>query len=103
MSYRPRSSLRAVAKQYFHYGRWRRQVMRAHPGSVNLRYLAPPLALPGVAAGTVAGLVARSTFRRCWLALTLPGGYLLLVLGGSLVDQPGPAAAGSGAAPGGDR
>jgi succinoglycan biosynthesis protein ExoA len=79
VSYRPRSSLGAMATQYFHYGRWRRQVMRAHPGSVNLRYLAPPLALLGV----VAGLVL-STF---WspLALTLPAAYLLLVVAGSLL------------------
>jgi succinoglycan biosynthesis protein ExoA len=79
VSYRPRSSLRLLAQQYFHYGRWRRQVMRTHPGSINLRYLAPPLALLGV----VAGLVL-STFSSLW-ALTLPVGYLVLVLGGSLV------------------
>jgi succinoglycan biosynthesis protein ExoA len=79
VSYRPRSSLKALAQQYFHYGRWRRQVMRSHPGSVNLRYLAPPLALLGV----VAGLVV-STF---WslLGLTVPAAYLVLVLAGSLV------------------
>jgi hypothetical protein len=79
VSYRPRSSLSALAQQYFHYGRWRRQVMRAHPGSVNLRYLAPPLALLGVGAGLVA-----STFLSVW-ALTLPIGYLLLVITGSVV------------------
>jgi hypothetical protein len=79
VSYRPRSSLSALAQQYFHYGRWRRQVMRAHPGSVNLRYLAPPSALLGV----VLGLVL-STFLSLW-ALTLPVGYLLLVLAGSVV------------------
>jgi glycosyltransferase involved in cell wall biosynthesis len=79
VSYRPRHSLTALARQYFHYGRWRRQVMRAHPGSVNLRYLAPPLALVGV----VAGLVL-STFLSPW-ALTAPAGYLFLVLAGSLV------------------
>jgi glycosyltransferase involved in cell wall biosynthesis len=79
VSYRPRSSLSALAEQYFHYGRWRRQVMRAHPGSVNLRYLAPPLALLGVVAGVVL-----STFLTLW-ALTLPVGYLALVLAGSLV------------------
>jgi succinoglycan biosynthesis protein ExoA len=83
VSYRPRSSLSALAQQYFHYGRWRRQVMRAHPGSVNLRYLAPPLALLGV----VAGLVL-STFVSL-LALTLPIGYLLLVVVGSLVTGRG--------------
>jgi succinoglycan biosynthesis protein ExoA len=79
VSYRPRSSLSTLAKQYFHYGRWRRQVMRAHPGSINLRYLAPPLALLGV----VAGLVL-STFLSP-LALTVPAAYLLLVVAGSLV------------------
>jgi succinoglycan biosynthesis protein ExoA len=79
VSYRPRSSLAALARQYFHYGRWRRQVMRAHPGSVNLRYLAPPLALIGVVAGLVAAVAG------AWLALCVPIGYLVLVLAGSLV------------------
>jgi succinoglycan biosynthesis protein ExoA len=79
MNYRPRSSLAALARQYFHYGRWRRQVMRAHPGSVNLRYLAPPLALIGVVAGLVAAVAG------AWLALCVPIGYLVLVLAGSLV------------------
>jgi succinoglycan biosynthesis protein ExoA len=79
VSYRPRSSLSTLAKQYFHYGRWRRQVMRAHPGSINLRYLAPPLALLSV----VAGLLL-STFVSP-LALTVPAAYLLVVVAGSLV------------------
>jgi len=79
VSYRPRHSLAALAQQYFHYGRWRREVIRTHPGSVNLRYLAPPAALVGVAAGLIL-----STFLSLW-ALTVPGGYLLLVLVGSLV------------------
>lgn len=79
VSYRPRSSLRAMANQYFHYGRWRRQVMRAHPSSVNLRYLAPPLALLGVLAGLVISTL--------WspLALTVPAAYLFLIVVGSLV------------------
>jgi glycosyltransferase involved in cell wall biosynthesis len=79
VSYRPRSSLTALAQQYFHYGRWRRQVMRAHPGSINLRYLAPPLALTGVVLGIVAAIV--------WspLAVVLPVGYLALVGTGSVV------------------
>jgi succinoglycan biosynthesis protein ExoA len=78
VSYRPRSSLSALARQYFHYGRWRRQVMHAHPGSVNFRYLAPPAALVGVLAGLVL-----STFVSLW-ALTAPLGYLALVLAGSV-------------------
>jgi succinoglycan biosynthesis protein ExoA len=79
VSYRPRRSLSALAQQYFHYGRGRRQVVRTHPGSVNLRYLAPPTALLGV----VVGLVL-STFVSL-LALTLPVGYLVLVVAGSLI------------------
>ena len=45
VTYRPRPSIRALAKQYFEYGRWRRVVTRHHQGTVNLRYLAPPTAL----------------------------------------------------------
>ena len=86
VSYRPRRSLKAVAKQYFHYGRWRRHVMRTHPASVSLRYLAPPTAVVGVAAGTVAGLVGLGTHKpQLLLGFVLPGGYLALVGGGSLL------------------
>jgi hypothetical protein len=79
VSYRPRSSLRALARQYFHYGRGRRHVVRTHKGSVNLRYLAPPVALVGVIAGIVV-----STFVSLW-GLTLPLGYLALVAAGAVV------------------
>jgi glycosyltransferase involved in cell wall biosynthesis len=78
VSYRPRSSLRALARQYFHYGRGRRHVVRTHRGSVNLRYLAPPTALLGVIAGIVV-----STFVSLW-GLTLPLGYLTLVVAGAV-------------------
>ena len=42
VTYRPRSSARALARQYFEYGRWRRVVSRRHSGTINFRYLAPP-------------------------------------------------------------
>jgi succinoglycan biosynthesis protein ExoA len=42
VSYRPRSTITALAKQYFQYGRWRRVVSRRHQGTINYRYLAPP-------------------------------------------------------------
>jgi succinoglycan biosynthesis protein ExoA len=47
VTYRPRSSVKALAKQYFEYGRWRRVVSRRHQGTINFRYLAPPFALLG--------------------------------------------------------
>ncbi|NBN91824.1 MAG: glycosyltransferase family 2 protein [Actinobacteria bacterium] len=43
--YRPRSSLKKLALQYFEYGRWRRAVVRQHSRTINFRYLAPPLNL----------------------------------------------------------
>src|SRR5215469_7832195 len=40
VTYRPRASLRALARQHFRYGRWRRVVARRYPETVNPRYLA---------------------------------------------------------------
>ena len=47
VTYRPRPTLLALAKQYFQYGTWRRVVSRRHKGTINFRYLAPPVALIG--------------------------------------------------------
>jgi glycosyltransferase involved in cell wall biosynthesis len=77
--YRPRASLRALSRQYFEYGRWRRVVSRAHKGTVNLRYLAPPAAVLGVVAGTAVGVALTP-----W-GFALPLGYAALVLAGSAV------------------
>ena len=57
VTYRPRKSLAALAKQYFEYGRWRRVVSRTHKGTINLRYLAPPFTLVGVSISIVGGLL----------------------------------------------
>lgn len=78
VAYRPRGSFGALARQYFHYGRWRRHVVRTHPRSVTLRYLAPPSAVLGVAGGLVAGALG---FRP---GFALPAGYLLVVTAGSV-------------------
>jgi hypothetical protein len=56
VTYRPRTSVSALGRQYFNYGRWRRVVSRQHSGTINLRYLAPPAAVALLAAGTAAGL-----------------------------------------------
>ena len=55
--YRPRPNLRALAKQYFEYGRWRRVVSRRHPGTINYRYLAPPIALIGFTLSAFLGVL----------------------------------------------
>ncbi|MTA07124.1 MAG: glycosyltransferase [Actinobacteria bacterium] len=54
VTYRPRSTIKALAKQYFEYGRWRRVVSRRHQGTINYRYLAPPFT---VAATTISLLL----------------------------------------------
>lgn len=82
VSYRPRSSVRALGRQYFHYGRWRRVVARRHPETLNLRYLAPPVALLGVAAGAVGALF-------WWPSAVLPAGYAGLLVAGSAVEGRG--------------
>jgi len=56
VTYRPRPSVKALARQYVDYGRWRREVVRRHPDTVSARYLAAPVAVVAIAAGTVAGL-----------------------------------------------
>jgi glycosyltransferase involved in cell wall biosynthesis len=71
-SYRPRGSLRALARQYLDYGRWKRTVVRRHPRSLRWRQVVPPVVTVAVVAGAVGGAVTRK-------ALLLPGGYLLAV------------------------
>jgi glycosyltransferase involved in cell wall biosynthesis len=56
VTYRPRATVAALGKQYFHYGRWRRVVSRQHVGTINLRYAAPPAAVTAITAGTLIGL-----------------------------------------------
>ena len=60
--YRPRSSLKKLASQYFEYGRWRRAVVRQHNRTINFRYLAPPLNLILQVGLLVLGIFASSLF-----------------------------------------
>jgi GT2 family glycosyltransferase len=78
VTYRPRSTVRALAKQYFEYGRWRRVVSRRHKGTINYRYLAPPVALLGFLASVVLGLLLSPI-------LFIPAAiYTVFVLGASV-------------------
>ncbi|HSN06976.1 MAG TPA: glycosyltransferase family 2 protein [Candidatus Angelobacter sp.] len=85
VTYRPRPRPRALARQYFEYGRWRREIARRHPETLSARYLAAPVAVLGVVVGTLLGLL--SLGGPAWLALgwLAPVGYLALVVGGSVV------------------
>jgi succinoglycan biosynthesis protein ExoA len=89
VTYRPRTNVRALASQYFLYGRWRRAVARQHAGTITLRYLAPPAALIVLVIGTLAGLAgvaslaARTGTWWQWLltaGLVVPLAYVIGVL-----------------------
>jgi succinoglycan biosynthesis protein ExoA len=87
VTYRPRSSLSAVAKQFFHTGQWRREVIRRHPETASKRYLAPPVAVILLAVGTILGIVGLIT-GTSWLDLGFlaPLGYAVLLLAGSAIE-----------------
>ena len=55
VTYRPRSTVKALAKQYCEYGRWRRVVSRRHQGTVNYRYLAPPFTVAATSISLLLG------------------------------------------------
>ncbi|MFF7414318.1 glycosyltransferase family 2 protein [Streptomyces lydicus] len=78
VQYRPRPSIKALAKQYKDYGKWRHVVARYHAGSINLRYLAPPAAVCAIAAGLVVGAAVTP-----W-GFVVPAGYLAAITAGSL-------------------
>ncbi|GES32170.1 glycosyltransferase family 2 protein [Streptomyces angustmyceticus] len=78
VQYRPRPSVKALAKQYKDYGKWRHVVARYHAGSINLRYLAPPTAVCAIAAGLVVGAAVTP-----W-GLVVPAGYLAAIAAGSV-------------------
>ncbi len=85
VTYRPRSSVKALAKQYFEYGRWRREVARTYPETKSLRYLAPPFTVLALTT-SFSLLLLTSLLGQSWSWLFyLPiAGYLSLILVGSL-------------------
>jgi hypothetical protein len=83
VSYRPRPDLRRLARQYYHYGRWRRVVVRHHPGTVSPRYLAAPVALVAVVGGTAVGVLVHPA------GFVLPAGYVASVLAGTALTGRG--------------
>ena len=79
VTYRPRPTLKALAKQYFEYGRWRHAVVRTHKGTANYRYLAPPLATVANAISLISGFFVHPLF-------FIPAmGYASAILLGSLL------------------
>ncbi|WP_228373509.1 glycosyltransferase family 2 protein [Demequina gelatinilytica] len=101
--YRPRSSVRALAKQFHASGRWRGEIIRRLKGRVPVRYYVPPvlvaglgfgaaLVLAGAITGGTAGIVLAGVgllpalVYGAWVALTalrahVPGAVRMRLLG----------------------
>ena len=81
ISYRPRKNILQLAKQYFEYGQWRKQVTKTYPETVSMRYLAPPVTVSGLIAGFVMVLFSKileiNWLQIGWLA---PLVYLTVIL-----------------------
>ncbi len=81
VAYRPRSSLFALANQYFQYGRWKRLFARSHRWALRPRQLAPPLLVLALVASLVGALWWN------WL-LVIPVLYLLELIAVGLAHLP---------------
>jgi succinoglycan biosynthesis protein ExoA len=86
VTYRPRPSLRKLARQFVATGLWRGELARRFPKANTLRYLVPPAMVVGVALGVLAGLVglvgALTGTAAAWalLGLVVPGLYVAFVV-----------------------
>jgi len=81
VTYRPRSSLRTLVRQFVATGMWRGELARRFPRANSVRYFVPPLAVIGIVVGLILGAlgIAMGTW---WLTLALivPGVYALFVV-----------------------
>lgn len=78
--YHPRSTVRALARQYLDYGRFKRLVMREHPSSVRPRQLAPLVLVLGLLGSFVVGAILGAW----WVLGVAVAGYGALLLAGGL-------------------
>ncbi|WP_165063718.1 glycosyltransferase family 2 protein [Marisediminicola senii] len=86
VTYRPRSSLRALIRQFVATGIWRGELARRFPTSNSVRYFVPPAMVVGVTASAIVGAAASTGLLPKWAraALAIPAVYALFV-GGATV------------------
>jgi glycosyltransferase involved in cell wall biosynthesis len=84
VSYRPRGSYQALARQYFEYGRWKVEVVGRHPDSLVARQ-----AIPLVSTTVQLAALVVSTRRRA--ALAVPLGHVLTLGAVTAATVTGPA------------
>jgi succinoglycan biosynthesis protein ExoA len=75
--YFARSNLRALARQYWRYGYWKRQMLRRYPETLRWRQALPPSFVAGL---IVLGLAAPFFRLARWALLIIIGLYILVLL-----------------------
>lgn len=78
LTYLPRASMGALARQYFNYGKGRARTLMKHGEKPKLRQLIPPATLIACVVGLLAALVTP------W-ALIIPGGYIAALMAASVM------------------
>lgn len=91
VTYRPRSTVKALAKQFFKTGQWRREVIRRYPQTASMRYLAPPAVVLATGASFGLGLLARkiNSALLAKFSLLAPMSYLGgIIFGSATIKEP---------------
>lgn len=94
VTYRPRSTLRTLAKQFYASGRWRGELIRRLGQRIPLRYFLPPAFVAVLGLGLMLSVVTlvAALFTPVWWVLPVAGvipalGYLLWVVGATVVAK----------------
>lgn len=90
VAYRPRSSVRTLARQMFATGLWRAELTRNNGTGGSVRYLVPPLAVIGILVGVIVGIggVVQLALSQQPLLLggwLIPAAYVIFVVLASLI------------------
>ncbi len=80
VAYHPRTSLRALWKQYLDYGRWKRVMLLRNPGALALRQLAPPALITGLVLSAIGATIGVPFW---WVP---PVAYASLILATTLAE-----------------
>lgn len=81
VTYRPRSSLRALWRQYLDYGRWKRVMLLRNPGALAARQTAPPLLVVGLILSVLAGVLSLPYW---WI---VPAGYVVFLVVATITES----------------
>lgn len=84
VTYHPRETWKAFATQQYRTGGWRRRVIKEHPETASVRYLAPPAVVVASGLGLAAGVAGLFTTPWLLLGFAAPAGYLAGVTAAAL-------------------